>query len=115
MRAPALARAVAILGAVAIGAFLCRASPREVTLVYDVSAIPGATGLDVEIRRGGELVRRAELRLQPAGAAQIREPVRLPEGRYDLELRVAVPSGSVHFSRTADVTEDGPIVLPLTR
>ena len=47
MRAPALARAVAILGAVAIGAFLCRASPREVTLVYDVSAIPGATGLDV--------------------------------------------------------------------
>ena len=74
--------------------------------------IRAGTGASVS---GGELVRRAELRPQPAGAAQIREPVRLPKGRYDLELRVAVHSGSVHFSRTVDVTEDGPIVLPLAR
>ncbi len=114
MSGRAIARIVAIVGAVAIGAFLCRAAPREVTLVYDVSALPGATGLDVEIRRGGDLLRRAELGI-PAGSAQVRHPVRLPEGRYDLVLHVVAPGGTVRVERSVDVTEEGTIVLPISR
>jgi hypothetical protein len=114
MRARAFARVIAMLGAVAIGAFLCRAAPRDVTLVYDLSALPGATGVEVEIRRDGELVRRAELSVA-AGASQVRHAVRLPDGRYDLVLHVATAAGTVRVTRAVDVSEEGTIVLPISR
>ena len=104
-----LARVVLILGAVGVGALLFRATPREVTLVYGLP--PGAVStLEVEIRRGDEVVRRAEIRV-PAGASEVRHPVRLPDGDY----RVVVRAGAAVIERPLTVSEAGTIVLPLGR
>ncbi len=118
MRTRALARLVAIAGALAIGWFLLGARPRDVVLVYDVSAVPGAAALQVEIRRGGELVRHAHLRLDPG--AQTRHPVRLAEGTYRLAWWLAPEvihthrqGEIVHGERDIVVAGDGTIVLPL--
>ena len=103
------ARLAFLAGAVGIGFFLFRAVPRDVTLVY-AGAAP-ATAVEVEIARGGETVRRAELRF-PAGApAQIEHRVRLPEGDYTLRLRLAAGGGARVVDRTFSVAEDGAIVL----
>lgn len=118
MRARALARLVGIAGALAIGWFLLGARPRDVVLVYDVSAVPGAAALEVEIRRGGELVRDAHLRLDPG--AQARHAVRLSDGTYQLAWWLAPevihlhgPGGIAHGEREIVVAGDGTIVLPL--
>ncbi len=109
----ALSRLVAVLGAAAIGFFLFKAAPRDVTLVYDLAAEPGATALEVELRRpDGELVRRAELQVTPG--SPVRHAVRLPEGRYTLRWRAALPSGAVQGEKPLEVTEDGTVVLPLS-
>jgi hypothetical protein len=108
----ALARLVAIAGGIAIGAVLFRSWPRDVTLVYDLSGLRGATTLEVEIRRGGDTLRRARMRA-PDGAGPIRHPVRLPDGTYDLAVRVELPPGPVRLSRTVEVDGDGAIHVPL--
>lgn len=107
-----LARLVLLGGGVAVGLFLFRASPRDVTLVYDVSGRPEATSLEVQIRRAGEVVRRAEFRLAPAAQA-VRHEVRLPDGEYELSLRIGTPSGDATLARRIDVRESGTIVLSL--
>ena len=104
-----LARVVLILGAVGVGALLFRATPRELTLVYGLPSGAVST-LEVEIRRGDELVRRAEI-LVSAGAREVRHPVRLPDGDY----RVVVRAGAAVFERPLTVSEAGTIVLPLGR
>jgi hypothetical protein len=106
----ALSRAVLLAGAVAVGALLFRAAPREVTVVYGLPPGLAPPLLEVEIRRGDELVRRAEIRV-PAGAREVRHPVRLPDGDY----RVMVRAGAVVFERTVTIVEAGTIVLPLGR
>lgn len=106
----ALARVVLLLGAVGVGALLLRASPREVTLVYGLPPGEAPARLEVDIRRGGDLVRRAEIRV-PGGARDVRHPLRLPDGDY----RVVVRAGSAVFERDVTVTEAGTIVLPLGR
>lgn len=106
----ALSRVVLLLGAVGVGAFLLRASPREVTLVYGLPPGEAPARLEVDIRRGGDLVRHAELRV-PGGARDVRHPLRLPDGDY----RVVVRAGSAVFERDVTVTEAGTIVLPLGR
>jgi hypothetical protein len=106
------ARLLALVGAVAIGAFLLRAAPRDVTLVYDLSAVPAARtvdGLAVEIRRGGERVRSAVLRVPP-GETQVLHRVRLPDGTYDVVVAV---STTLRLERTLEISEDATIVLPL--
>lgn len=108
----ALARLALLLGAIGGGLLLYRASPRQLDLVYDLGRRPGATGLEVEIRRGPELLRRAELKVPPAGG-QVHHPVRLPDGDYQLAFRIATPSGPVELSRSLQVREAGPVVLPL--
>lgn len=108
----ALARLVAVLGAVGIGLFLFRAAPREVVLVYDLSRAPGSTSVAVELRQGGEVVRRAELSV-PAAATQVRHHVQLPDGDYALEYRVATSAGTLQGRRPLTVGESGTIVLPL--
>jgi hypothetical protein len=107
----ALARAVALAGAIGLGYFLFSASPRDVVLVYDVGGEPAT--LDVEIRRGGDVVRRAELSARAGG--QLRHPVRLPEGDYVLAWWLAGPGGSRSGERPLEVREDGTVVLPLGR
>lgn len=107
----ALGRLLLVAGALGAGAFLFRAAPHQVELVYDLSRTPGATGIEVELRRDGALVRRAELRA--AGGAQLHHPVRLPDGDYRLSYRIAAPGGAVSGERALSVREGGTIVLPL--
>lgn len=104
-------RLLILAGALGVGALLFRAAPREVELVYDLSRTPGATALEVELRRDGQLVRRAELRV--TGQTQVHHVVRLPDGEYVLDFRVAAPAGAVSGERPLSVREAGTVVLPL--
>ena len=106
----ALSRVVLLLGAVGVGALLFREAPREVTLVYGLPPGEAPARLEVDIRRGADLVRHAELRV-PGGARDVRHSVRLPDGEY----RVVVQSGTAVFERAVTVSEAGTIVLPLGR
>lgn len=108
----ALARLVLLLGALGGGLLLYRASPRQLDLVYDLGRRSGATGLEVEVRRGPELLRRAELRIPPGGGP-VHHAVRLPDGDYELAFRIATPAGPVSLSRSLEVREAGTVVLPL--
>jgi hypothetical protein len=106
------ARALLVAGALALGLLVTRSAPRDVVLVYGLDR--PAASIEVEIRRGPELLRRAELR--PGDATTVRHPVKLPDGEYLLRLRV-VPQGAPPFvaERAITVTESAPIVLPLRR
>jgi hypothetical protein len=106
-----LARLLVVLGAVGIGWLLFGASPRDVVLVYDVAGVPGATALEVEIRRGGDVVRHARLTL--GGRTQARHPVRLPEGTYELSWRLDAAAGAARGARELVVAGEETIVLPL--
>ncbi len=106
----ALGRLLLLAGAVGVGALLFRAAPRQLELVYDLGHTPGATSVEVEIRRGGELVRRAALKAQ---GPQVHHAVRLPDGQYVLAFRVASPGGAVAGERALEVREAGTIVLAL--
>ena len=108
----AAARLVAVLGAVLVAWLLFRAAPRDVELVYDLSHVPGATGLTVRITRGGEWVRSGDFQLGPGGA-QVRQHVKLQDGAYALEYGVATPAGPVRGQRPLEISESGLIVLPL--
>jgi hypothetical protein len=109
------ARLLALAGAVGLGLFLFRAVPRDVVLVYGLGDRP-VRALEVEIVRGGEVIRRAELR-PPAGAAgALRHPVRLTDGEYLLRLRIEPPGGPAErVERPITVSESTTIVLPLDR
>ena len=106
-----VARVVLLVGAVAIGLLFWRSSPRDVLLVYAVDAA-GARTLEVEVERGGETLRRAELRLEP-GARQARHAVRLPDGRYVLHVTILGDAPPRRIDRELTVTESGTIVVPL--
>ena len=106
-----LARVVAIVGALAIGAFLLRSQPRDLTLVYDL-APPGAPAtLEVEILQGPTIVRRSELAVPPSGG-EIRHRVRLPTGDYSLSWHLYGPVP--YQGRTMiEVRGEGPIRVNL--
>lgn len=110
-----LARFVVVLGAVAIAWVLFGQGPNDVVLVYDLPA-GGETRLDVDIRRAGESVRRAEFRLgtaTPGVARQVRHAVKLPEGDYEVAWRLEGPAGGRSGARIVAVREDGTILLPI--
>jgi hypothetical protein len=108
------ARVVGILGALAVAWFLLGRGPRDVTLVYDVSGVPDARALEVEVVRGGEIVRRAEFRL--AGReGRVTHDLKLPEGAYLVRGRIDGPAGATPFERPVEVHEAGTIVLSLGR
>ena len=106
----AVARLLLLLGAAGIGLLFLRAAPREVTLVYGLPEGSGPLNLAVDIRRGSELLRHAEISLA-AGERQARHPVRLPDGEY----RVVVRAGPAVFERAVTVAGAGTIVMPLGR
>jgi hypothetical protein len=108
----AVARLVALLGAIGVGYLLFSAAPRDLVLVYYLEGAD-ATSLEVEIRRGGEVVRRAELSAREGG--QLRHPVRLPEGDYVLAWRLRGPAGTRAGERPLEVREEGTVVVALGR
>lgn len=110
----AFARVLLVLGLAAIGLFVFRKVPREVTLVYGVPD-PGSTRLlEVDIRKGDSVVRRAEFHFSSGAPAQVRHEVRLPDGEYTLALRLVGAAGAVTvLTRSIAVSEGGAIVVPL--
>ena len=108
------ARLVALLGAVGVGLFLASSSPKDVVLVYDLAGAPATTALEVELRRGGDLVRHAEFRVSDPDR-QIRHAVRLMRGEYALSWRAAGPTGARAGERILEIDEEGTIVLPVGR
>jgi hypothetical protein len=80
-----LARFVFLAGGVALGLYLFRASPRDVTLVYDFGRAP-PRALEVEIVKDGRVVRRAELRQAAGASGQVEHRVRLTDGEYTVRL-----------------------------
>ncbi len=108
------ARLVFVAGAVALGLFLFRSAPREVTLVYGLPPGPAVTSLEVDIRRAGEEVRHAEFRFPGGAPATVRHEVRLPDGSYELRARLGAGGRPAEtLERDFTVAESGPIVLPL--
>jgi hypothetical protein len=108
------ARAVAVAGVVAVAWLLLGRGPRDVTLVYDVSAVPDARALEIEVARGGDVLRRSEFRLGGRGG-RVEHRLKLPEGEYVLRGRIEAPGGPVPFERPLEVREAGTIVLALGR
>lgn len=106
------ARLAVLLGAVAIGVFLFRSSPREVVLIYDLAQAPGARALEVVLLRDGQVVRRAKFF---APKAQVRHPVRLTDGSYRLEYRLDAPGGPILGEKPLTISEAGTVVLALGR
>lgn len=104
------ARLVAVLGAAAVGLFLFRSSPRDVVLVYDLDGIRPVTSLEVVIRKGSEVVRRARF---PSPGAQVRHAVRLGDGAYRVEYVVEGASGPSRGEREFTVTEAQTILVSL--
>jgi len=111
-----LARLLLVLGMAAIGLFVFRQAPRQVTLVYGVPEPASARELDVEIRRAGATVRHAEFRFPGGAPAQVRHEVRLPDGDYTLGLRLSSDGEAprvVVVTRSIEVSEEGPIFVSL--
>ena len=106
------ARLVALVGAVGLGLFLWRKSPRDVVLVYDLSGVAAPRSLEVVLWRGSEELRRSEF---PAPRAQVRHELHLPDGRYRLDWRIDAPGGPVRGEKELTVEEAGTIVLALGR
>jgi hypothetical protein len=81
--------------------------------VYDVSSVPDATALEVDLKVGPTLVRHARLLVRRG--EDLRHPVRLKEGSYQLDWRLERPGGALTGVRTLEVEGDQTIVLPLGR
>ncbi|HUK67008.1 MAG TPA: hypothetical protein VLV17_09295 [Anaeromyxobacteraceae bacterium] len=108
----ALARLVFLAGALAIGLFLFRAAPRDVTLVYALKS-PGIRSLEVEIDKGGTPVRRAEFRLATSDSREIAHRVRLTDGDYLLHFTLRGDGPDRRLERSVSITEAGTVVLPV--
>jgi len=104
------ARLVAVLGAVGLGLFLWRKSPRQVVLVYDLSGVGAPRNLEVVLWRGNEELRRTEF---PAPRSQVRHELHLPDGRYRIDYRIDAAGGPVRGEKELTVEEGGTIVLSL--
>jgi hypothetical protein len=107
-------RLLLLLGFAAVGLFFLGAMPRNVTFAYVLRDPADVRAVEVEIRRPDGVLRHAEYRF-PAGApAQVRHEVRLPDGTYEVVVRVSRANGVVRRSRLpVVVSESGPIVLPI--
>jgi hypothetical protein len=109
------ARLVAILGAVAVASLLFGRAPKDVTVVYDVSGVPAARALEVDVVRGAEVLRHAEFRLAASDHGRVKHELRLQEGEYLLRGRIDAPAGPTPFERPLEVHDSETIVLALGR
>ncbi len=103
-----------VVGLAAVGIFFLRGMPRDVILVYALDAPGTVRAIEVDVRRQGEVLRHAEFRFLDGAPAQVRHEVRLPDGVYEVLLRVSregSPPGQALLPLT--ITESGPVVLPV--
>lgn len=107
-------RLLLLLGFAAVGLFFLRGMPRDVTLVYDLADSSAVRALEVDVRRADGALRHAEFRF-PAGApSQIRHEVKLPDGSYEVVVRVSRASGPARRSvLPVVISESGPVVLAI--
>jgi len=109
-------RLLLLLGFAAIGLFFLGRMPRDVTLVYDLEEPEAVRAVEVDVRRGVEPLRHAEYRFPVGAPRQVRHEVRLPDGTYEVVLRVSRVDGSARQSLVPlVVSEGGPIVLSIRR
>jgi hypothetical protein len=107
-----IARLVFLAGALAIGLYLFRASPRDVTLVYDFGRAQ-ARSLQVEIARRGRTVRNAEFHFPSGAPGQVVHRLRLPDGEYSLRLTWRSDGGPRTAERPLSIQESGTVVVPV--
>jgi hypothetical protein len=107
-------RLLLLLGFAAIGLFFLRAAPRSVTLVYDLGEAVDVRALEVEVRGGEGALRRAEFRFPGGAPRQVVQEVKLPDGSYQVVVRVSGTNGPVRRRvLPIVVSEGGPIVLAI--
>lgn len=107
-------RLVLLLGFAAVGLFFVRAVPRSVTLVYDLPEPASVRALEVDVRHADGAVRHAEYRFPEGAPAQIRHDVKLPDGSYEVVVRVLRTTGAPARSvLPVVVSESGPVVLAI--
>jgi hypothetical protein len=107
-------RLLLLLGFAAVGLFFLGRMPRNVTLVYDLDDAAGVRGLEVEVRRADAVLRHAEYRFPGEAPRQVLHEVRLPDGSYEVRVRVSRASGPVQRSvHSIVVSESGPILLAI--
>ena len=105
-------RLLLLLGFGAIGLFFLRGVPRDVTLVYDLPDAARVRALEVDVVRGGSPLRHAEYRFPDGAPRQVRHPVRLPDGEYEVLVRVSRGTGEPQRTRLPLVVdESGAVVL----
>ncbi len=105
-------RLLLLLGLAAIGLFLARGIPRSVTLVYDLEDPAEIRLLEVDVRNAEGALRHAEYRFPDGAPRQVRQDVRLPDGSYEVLLRVSRAGGRPGAARLPLlVAESGPVVL----
>jgi hypothetical protein len=100
------------MGAVAIGLFLFRAVPHDVTLVYGLAGAE-ARSLEVEVVRDGETLRRAEFRFDRGAPPAVTHRVRLTDGDYVVRLTIGAGPSARRVERSIHVSETATIVIPL--
>lgn len=108
-----LGRLAVIAGVLLVGWVVLRGGTKDVVLVYGLGSARDATALDVDLRRGGASVRRAEFRFAQRAPDQVRHAAKLPEGDYTVAFTIRRPGGDVRGERALSVTEDGTVVLSL--
>jgi hypothetical protein len=107
-------RLLLLLGFGALGLFVLREVPRDVTLVYAMDDAAAVRRVEVEVRRGTAVIRQAEFRFPSGAPSQIRHDVKLPDGDYGVAVRVWGATGEPRLTlRPVTVAESGSIVLPI--
>jgi hypothetical protein len=105
-------RLLLLLGFGAVGLYFLRGVPRDVTLIYDLPDPGRVRMLEVDVVREDVPLRHAEYRF-PAGAPrQVRHEVRLPDGSYEIRIRVFRGEGPPQRAMLpVAVAESGSVVL----
>jgi hypothetical protein len=105
-------RLLLLIGFGAVGLYFLKGVPRDVTLVYDLPDPGQVRMLEVDVVRDDVPLRHAEYRFPGGAPRQVRHDVRLPDGSYEVRIRVSRGEGPPQRVRLpVAVAESGPVVL----